>query len=80
MVEITMSSKTLTREITAEDPKRTNRVAVIWSNMLALIKLRQKGSTKVSKLPSGVFRCILEYKLPNEFCYRYSELIKPIQE
>ncbi len=43
-----------------------------WSNMLAVIKLRQKGTTKVSRLPSGVFRHILQYKIPNEFSFRYS--------
>jgi hypothetical protein len=32
-----------------------------WSDMLAVVKLRQKGKTMVSKLPSGVFRHMLEY-------------------
>ncbi len=41
--------------------------------MLAVVKLRQKGRTKVSKLPSGVFRHMLEYKFPNKFSFRYSE-------
>jgi hypothetical protein len=39
--------------------------------MLAVIKLRQKGTTKVSNLPSGVFRHMLEYKFPT-FSFRYS--------
>jgi len=34
---------------------------VWWSNMLAVVELRQKGSTMVSKLPGGVFRHMLEY-------------------
>ena len=41
--------------------------------MMSLIKLRQKGATKVSKLPSGVFRRILEYHIPKALCFRYSE-------
>ena len=32
-----------------------------WSDMLAVVKLREKGKTMVSKLPSGVFRHMLEY-------------------
>ncbi len=35
-----------------------------WSNMLAVVKLRQKGTTMVSKLPAGVFRHMLEYEIP----------------
>jgi len=34
---------------------------VWWSNMLAVVELRQKGSTMVSRLPGGVFRHMLEY-------------------
>ena len=48
--------------------------------MLAVVKLREKGTTMVSKLPSGVFRHMLEYKFPNEFTYRYSEPTWPIIE
>jgi hypothetical protein len=48
--------------------------------MLAVVKLRQKGTTMVSKLPSGVFRHMLEYEFPNEFSYRYSEPYVPISE
>ena len=58
----------------AENRIRTTSTAdKWWSNMLAVVKLRQKGTTKVSKLPSGVFRHMLEYKFPNEFSYRYSD-------
>ncbi len=48
--------------------------------MLAVVKLRQKGTTKVSKLPSGVFRHMLEYEFPNEFCFRYSKPYLPISK
>ncbi len=48
--------------------------------MLALVKLRQKGTTMVSKLPSGVFRHMLEYKIPNELSFRYSKPYAPISE
>ncbi len=41
--------------------------------MLAVVKLRQKVTTMVSQLPSGVFRHMLEYKFPNELRFRYSE-------
>ena len=51
-----------------------------WSNMLAVVKLREKGTTMVSKLPRGVFRHMLEYKVPNEFSYRYSDPTRPIEE
>ena len=48
--------------------------------MLAVVKLRQKGTTMVSKLPRGVFRHMLEYKFPNELIWRYSDPYKPIDE
>ncbi len=48
--------------------------------MLAVIKLRQKGTTMVSKLPSGVFRHMLEYKFPNELSLRISESCAQINE
>ncbi len=44
-----------------------------WKNMLAVVKLRQKGTTMVSKLPSGVFRHMLEYEFPNELIWRCSQ-------
>ena len=47
--------------------------AIFFSNMMSMLKLRQKGVTKVTKLPSGVFRKILEYHIPKELLlYRYS--------
>ncbi len=48
--------------------------------MLAVVKLREKGTTMVSKLPSGVFRHILEYKFPKELIWRYSELCAQIYD
>ena len=45
--------------------------------MLAGVKLRQKGTTKLSKLPRGVFRQMLEYKFPNELIWRYSDPYEP---
>ncbi len=47
--------------------------------MLAAVKLRQKGTTMVSKLPRGVFRHMLEYKYPNEFSFRYSDPYMPLE-
>ena len=40
--------------------------------------LRNKGATKLSKLPQGVFRCLLEYQLDSLF-WRYSEPYMPIR-
>ena len=40
--------------------------------MLAVVKLREKGTTMVSRLPKGVFRHMLEYKFPTE-SWRYSD-------
>ncbi len=48
--------------------------------MQAVIKLREKGTTMVSKLPSGVFRHMLEYKFPNEFVIRYSDPYMPLED
>ncbi len=58
----------------AEDHSRINSFAdKWWSNMLAVVKLREKGTSKLSKLPRGVFRHMLEYQFPNEFSFRYSK-------
>ncbi len=70
------SSGTMTNQhiAAAENRCRINSAAdKWWSNMQAVIKLRQKGATMVSKLPRGVFRHMLEYKIPNEFRFRYSQ-------
>ena len=81
MVETTSDRNLVNQDnVTVQDKARMNSAAEIWwSNMLAVIKLRQKGTTMVSKLPSGVFRHVLEYKIPNEFKYRYSNLPRPIK-
>ncbi len=34
----------------------------------------------MSELPKGVFRCIIEYKFPNELCWRYSDPYMQIEE
>ncbi len=48
--------------------------------MLAVLKLRQKGKTTVSKLPNGVFRYMLEYHFPKVLFWKYSELYAPIND
>ena len=64
-----------------EDRIRIDRDAEIWwGNMEAVIKLRQKGANKVSMLPSGVFRNMLEYKFPNELLWKYSDPYAPIEK
>ncbi len=73
MVDST-STKNLVKQdiINAQDSSRVDNAAdKWWSNMLAVIKLRQKGKTMVSKLPLGVFRHMLEYKIPKS--WRYSQ-------
>ncbi len=81
MVDTTSSGNLVNQDIvSAEDRIRVNRAAEIWwSNMQAVIMLRQKGTTKVSKLPGGVFRHMLEYKFPTELCYRYSDPYLPLE-
>ncbi len=59
--------------VAAENRICTNLTAEIWmSNIDALIKLWQKGTTLVSILPKGVFRCILDMQFPKE-SWRYSQ-------
>ena len=58
----------------AEDRTRIESATKTWiCNIDASIKLRQKGTTMMSKLPNGVFRYMLDYQFPNELCFRYSE-------
>ena len=66
MVDSTSTQNLVNSHITAtEDRFRINSAAdKWWSNMLAVVKLREKGTTMVSKLPKGVFRHMLEYKFP----------------
>ena len=84
MVDPTSGLNVFTQDIVAaEDHIRMEKLdsaaALSHSSIMSLIKLRQNGATKVSKLPSGVFRCILEYQLPKFFCWRYSDPTTPIQ-
>ena len=82
MVDSTSTLNQITQDIIADENRiRINRAKDMWmSNIKALIKLRQKGATKVSNLPKDVFRCILEYQFPNELCWRYSEPNEPIKD
>ncbi len=76
MVDSNSSQNLVNQDIVTpeQNNSRISSAAKIWwSNMLAVIKLRQSGTTKLSKLPSGVFRHMLEYKFPKEFTFRYSE-------
>ena len=41
--------------------KVDNAASIFYNEATSVIKLRSNGATKVSKLPSGVFRCIIEY-------------------
>ncbi len=80
MVDSTSTLNLVNNDIVvAQDRSRINSFAdKWWSNMLAVVKLRKKGTTMVSKLPSGVLRHLLEYKFPNELCYRLSDPIEPL--
>ena len=82
MVDTTANLSILTQDIAVASENRIRidiASEIWWSNMIAAIKLWQKGATKVSMLPNGVFRYMLEYKFPNELLLRYSEPFKPIE-
>ncbi len=81
MVDSTSTQNLVNQHIFTEEQNnsRTNSATdKWWINMLAVVKLRQKGTTLVSKLPSGVFRHMLEYKFPI-FSFRYSDPYEPIE-
>ncbi len=83
MVDSTSTQNLVKQDIVigVHDNSRTNSAAdKWWSNMLAVVKLRQKGKTMVSKLPAGVFRNMLEYEFPKVLFYRYSTPYLPISE
>jgi hypothetical protein len=66
MVESTAKSIVTANIEAPEDFVRMDNVDIyacdVWyNNIMALIKLRKKGTTKLSKLAKGVFRCVLEY-------------------
>ena len=66
--------------VTHLDRTQIDSATKTWmSNIDAAIKLRQKGATMLSKLPSGVFRYMLDYQFPNELRYRYSEHYGPLR-
>ncbi len=80
MVDTSSSGTVANQDIAAAENRiRINRAAdKWWSNMLAVVKLRQKGTTMVSELPRGVFRYMQEYEFPNELSFRYSEPTGPL--
>ena len=44
--------------------KKSDFLIVLDSTVLTLMKLRKSGATRLSKVPKGAFRCILEYCEP----------------
>jgi hypothetical protein len=44
-----------------------------FQDAMAVMKLRQQGATNVSKLPKGVFRCVLDYDQPDIFKVKADE-------
>ncbi len=74
-----------TTDIFTDAPEKINideldRLAEInYGKVLAVIKLRQKGATKLSKLTKDVFRCILESQINKILFYRYSDLYRPLE-
>ncbi len=61
MVDASSSDKVPSRDVVALSVADQNKAdGIYFGQVMCLIKLREKGGTKVSKLPSGVFRCILE--------------------
>ncbi len=83
MVDSTSTQILVTQNIVEaeQDSSRINSAAdKLWSNMLAVVKLRQKRPSKLSTLPSGVFRHMLEYEFPNELSFRYSDPYMPIED
>ena len=54
-------------------------VAISYHQIVSAIKLRENYASRLSKLPSGVFRCILEYQIPTVLLlYRYSDPYVPM--
>ncbi len=83
MVESTSTQNLVKQDIVTAKQDNTHMKSAAdkwWSNMLAVVKLRQKGKTMVSKLPAGVFRHMLEYKFPKVLFYRYSKPVVPISK
>ncbi len=47
-----------------------------YGNVMAAIKLQK--NKRLSKIPNGVFRCILEYQIPKVLLWRYSDPTGPL--
>ncbi len=77
MICTNSTENALAQDITGKDYARMDQLdsfsTQFYGNTMCLIMLRQKGTTMVSKLPSGVFRRILEYQAPKVMCWRYSD-------
>ncbi len=78
MVDTSSSDIVPTDIVTLSVDKFISAAKIFYIQAMTLIKLRKNYATKVSKLPSGVFRCILEYQFPMFFTWRYSEACMPI--
>ncbi len=72
MVDPTTDFATEAPEIIHMD--ELDRLAEInYGKVLAVIKLWQRGATKLRKLPKDVFRCILERQISMRLLWRYSD-------
>ena len=80
MVDTSSSQIEASKNVVALSLDKLDSAAEIYyGQVMSLIKLRQKGATKVSKLPSGVFRCILELQSPIILLWKYSDPYVPIE-
>ena len=77
MISTNSTENALTQDIPGKDYARMDQLdsfsTLFYDNTMCLIMLLQKGTTMVSKLPSVVFRRILEYQAPKVLCCRYSD-------
>ena len=71
MVDST-STNNVQEDIVMHEDRPKSPAEIWWSNVLAVVKLRQKRTTMVSKLPRSPFRHMLEYQIPR-LSYRYSD-------
>ncbi len=79
MVDYNSSEIVPSADIFALSTDKLDSVAAIfYSQAMSVIKLLQRGTTKVSKLPSGVFQCILECQFPKLLLWWYSVPSNPI--
>ena len=78
-----MGNRVASKHREANFPRKLlTKVAIDYlsRDMMCVIKIRSKGSTKISKIPKGVFRCILEYQLPAPMRCRLSEPYMPVNK